>query len=259
MIKPQRGDTLIEVTIAIGIFSMIAIAVASVMSSGTAGSQMALETTLAREEIDAQAEALRFIHSSYAGSKRFEDGKNDYSESTNDYRKIWGQIIQRANTIPDTGEEDDLNAAIEQFTPSSCDELYDRSEDNLNSLFAQKAFILNLKQLSNPEESVIASNDPNKNSVFVPTTTYPHLIFTENDLNKNSDNESLAITGNLTKVYQAAGIYIVGVQDPKTTNIGGTKTSAFYDFYIRTCWYGTDATRPSTISTVVRLYDPDVK
>ncbi|MBQ2660555.1 InlB B-repeat-containing protein, partial [Candidatus Saccharibacteria bacterium] len=32
--------------------------------------------------------------------------------------------------------------------------------------------------------------------------------------------------------------------------------SAFYDFYIRTCWYGNDGETPSTISTVVRLYDP---
>ena len=51
----KKGDTLVEVTLAIGIFSMIAIAVASVMSGGTASAQLALETTLAREEIDTQA------------------------------------------------------------------------------------------------------------------------------------------------------------------------------------------------------------
>ena len=29
------------------------------------------------------------------------------------------------------------------------------------------------------------------------------------------------------------------------------------DFYIRTCWYGVNANEPSTISTVIRLYDPN--
>ena len=57
----KKGDTLVEVTLAVGIFSMIAIAVVAVMSNGTSESQTALETTLAREEIDTQVEALRFI------------------------------------------------------------------------------------------------------------------------------------------------------------------------------------------------------
>ena len=61
-------------------------------------------------------------------------------------------------------------------------------------------------------------------------------------------------------------IYIVAVKDNETTSLYNTDkldtervkdTSAFYDFYIRTCWYGTDAEEPSTISTVIRLYDPD--
>lgn len=256
MITSKRGDTLVEVTIAIGIFSMIAIAVASVMSSGTSGSQMALETTLAREEIDAQAEALRFIHSSYTSSKRFEDSKNAHSESLNPYRRIWGQIIDRANVVTDEGGSDPTES-VKQFAPSTCDELYDRSEDNPNSLFAQKGFILNLKQLSNQEEAVIGSDPNSDTGVFTATTTYPRLIFTNNNPEENSDNESLTGASEFNKVYQAAGIYIVGVKDSEGTNISGTKTSGFYDFYIRTCWYGSDATRPSTISTVVRLYNPD--
>lgn len=260
MIKSKHGDTLIEVTIAIGIFSMIAIAVASVMSSGTSGSQMALETTLAREEIDAQAEALRFIHSSYASSKRYEDSKiEDYGQSTNPYRSIWGQIISLANTFSGEEGDDSLNN-IKQFAPSTCDELYQSNADggSPNSIFAQKAFILNLKQLSNPSKAVIKAN-PDENNVFVPTTTYPRLVFINNNPDQNSDNESLTATKQLNEVYQAAGIYIVGVQDSESTNISGTKAAGFYDFYIRTCWYGTDASRPSNISTVVRLYNPDVK
>ena len=69
----KKGDTLIEVCIAIGIFSLVAIGVASVMSSGTAGSQTALETTITRKEIDAQGDALRFIHESYISGKNSAD------------------------------------------------------------------------------------------------------------------------------------------------------------------------------------------
>ena len=60
-------------------------------------------------------------------------------------------------------------------------------------------------------------------------------------------------------LFHAEGIYVMAVKDADSTNLvneSGNK-SAFYDFYIRTCWYGTDAKEPSTISTVIRLYDPD--
>lgn len=257
MIKSKHGDTLVEVTIAIGIFSMIAIAVASVMSSGTSGSQMALETTLAREEIDAQAEALRFIHSSYVSSKRFEDAKNEYATSENNYRQIWGQIISRANTIETEAPASDT-PNVGQFAPSTCDELYDK--ESPDSLYAQKAFILNLRNLSDPSSAVVLSNYDSIESEerFETTQTYPRVTF--GNVSNNTDTQTLVDNTNYTDLYKAYGIYIVGVQDPKTTNISGNaNTAAFYDFYIRTCWYGTDATRPSTISTVVRLYDPDVK
>ena len=54
-----RGDTLIEVLLAVSIFSMLAIGVITVMSQGTHAAQRALEITLVRQQIDAQAEALR--------------------------------------------------------------------------------------------------------------------------------------------------------------------------------------------------------
>ena len=61
----ERGDTLIEVLFAITIFSLVAVGGISIMNQGTATSQRALEITLVRQEVDAQAEALRFLNSSY--------------------------------------------------------------------------------------------------------------------------------------------------------------------------------------------------
>jgi len=61
----ERGDTLIEVLFATAIFSLIAVGGLAIMNQGMTASQRALEITLVRNEIDAQAEALRFLNASY--------------------------------------------------------------------------------------------------------------------------------------------------------------------------------------------------
>ena len=60
-----RGDTLIEVLFAVTVFSLVAVGGMAIMNQGTALAQRSLELTLVREEIDTQAETLRFIHDSY--------------------------------------------------------------------------------------------------------------------------------------------------------------------------------------------------
>lgn len=61
----QRGDTLIEVLFAVTVFSLIVVGALSIMNQGTSASRRALETTIARQAIDGQAETLRFLHESY--------------------------------------------------------------------------------------------------------------------------------------------------------------------------------------------------
>lgn len=65
-----RGDTLIEVLFAVSVFSLVAVGALTIMNQGTTISQRALETTLVRQEIDGQAETLRFLHDSYVASYR---------------------------------------------------------------------------------------------------------------------------------------------------------------------------------------------
>lgn len=239
----KKGDTLVEVCIAIGIFSLIAIGVASVMSSGTASSQTALETTLTREEIDSQADALRFVHEAYMNAK------NSSADLQNDpYYKIWKKITDNALTSS--------NSAT-QYSPDNCKTIYDPNSDE--GVFKQKAFILNVRNLSNPDNALISANNATTASVFQPAATYPHLIF--GNATNNSDAEALTNTNSsLTNLYRAEGLYVIAVKDSGTDMIidgsTPTSTSAFYDFYIRSCWYGTDAERPTAISTVIRLYDP---
>ena len=255
----KKGDTLIKVMLAVGIFSMIAIAVVAVMSGGTSSAQTALETTLAREEIDAQAEALRFIQSSYLTGGR--DNEN------NPYATLWKAITNNAN------DQNNVSDELLKYTPSSCSELYNPSK--ANNIFSQKAFILNTRMLGSlssdadkkeqNKEAIkkifYSADENNQKEVFNEAQIYPRLIYGANQEEANQNNSLIDDSSN--NLISAEGIYIIAVKDQKTTQIVDIKettpanTAAFYDFYIRTCWYGSDADRPSTISTVIRLYDPD--
>ena len=242
MIK-LKGDTLIEVTLAIGIFSMIAVIIVTVVNGSASSAQTALEITLAREEIDAQAEALRFIHSAYISTSGGKAAVDDEGK----YAAIWEDITTKA--MDDSGE----------YSPSSCSELYDGSK-----LIDQNAFIINTKGLKNStKDAIILRPSETGSKFFQEATTYPRIIYTSlypyDDPLFTDEKQS-----NNTNIIQGVeGIYIVAVKDSSGTKIvtGGDKSqakSAYYDFYIRTCWYGPGADHPSTISTVIRLYNPSM-
>ena len=61
----SKGETIIEVLFAVVIFSALAISALSVMNKGVGTAQRSLEITLVRQEMNTQAELLRFIHDSY--------------------------------------------------------------------------------------------------------------------------------------------------------------------------------------------------
>lgn len=253
----KKGDTLVEVTLAIGIFSMIAIAVASVMSGGSSSAQLALETTLAREEIDTQADAIRFIHSTYSANKDNPD---------HPYVKLWRDITKRSIVLSDS---EDKIASVLQYTPSSCSELY-----NADSEVLQSAFVINPREFNKLSSNIgkttfdkdlvlFGYSDANK-SKFIPAATHPRLLFGNKLTGESDDNAVLADNTFPTNILYAEGIYVVPVVDPSSTSIVDVieedqivKKPAYFDFYIRTCWYGSRTDDPSTISTVIRLHDPD--
>lgn len=61
----QSGDTLIEVLFAVTVFSLVVVTSLALMNQGTSASIRSLQITLVRQEIDNQAETLRFLNSSY--------------------------------------------------------------------------------------------------------------------------------------------------------------------------------------------------
>lgn len=68
--RSQRGDTLVEVLFAITVFAFVVVGALSIMNQGSAASQRSLEITLVRQQIDAQAETLRFMHDAYVAVYR---------------------------------------------------------------------------------------------------------------------------------------------------------------------------------------------
>ena len=243
----RKGDTLIEVTLAVGIFSMVAVAIVSVMNSSTSGAQTALESTLTREEIDAQAEALRFIQSSYIADKGTEDQR---------FAKLWKEITGSAIDIGRFTDKE--KASLLQYSPKTCLALYDPTNGEVPN---RQAFIIDYRNLGTftDADQVFLSVNPDSGK-FGETMTYPRLVYTSNGTESGTNENQASLVADLSnyRLYRAEGIYIIAIRDDSTTVISGENKSAFYDFYIRTCWYGSNANEPSTISTVVRLYDPDI-
>mgnify|MGYP007031190970 CR=1 FL=1 len=64
----RPGDTLIEVLFAFSVLSLIIIGSLSIMNQGTLAAQRSLEITLVRDQIDAQATTLRFLHDAYVAA-----------------------------------------------------------------------------------------------------------------------------------------------------------------------------------------------
>ena len=85
----QRGDTLIEVLFAVTVFSFVVVGALTIMNQGTAASQRSLEITLVRQEIDAQAEALRLTHDSYVSVYRSGITFNTSDGSTSPAEEWW--------------------------------------------------------------------------------------------------------------------------------------------------------------------------
>lgn len=100
--RAEAGDTLIEVILAITIFSMIIVAAIAMMNQGTATSQRALEITLVRQSIDAQADTLRYLQAAYVQSYPI-DTTDTTPSPAREFYEITQQSVAQASafgTVP---------------------------------------------------------------------------------------------------------------------------------------------------------------
>ena len=106
--KARRGDTFIEVMFAIAIFSLVAVISIAMMNAGVADAERALELVTARNELNAQAEALRFIHSSYISEATLPTcGSVTSDEKCQQYQALWDAIT--AHTLRPSDDVTGLN------------------------------------------------------------------------------------------------------------------------------------------------------
>ena len=63
-----RGDTIIEVMFAFGVFASLAVGSIMIMSRGAAMAQRSLEITQVRAQMSAQVNALQYVHKAYTAN-----------------------------------------------------------------------------------------------------------------------------------------------------------------------------------------------
>lgn len=214
-----RGDTLVEVMFAVGIFSMVAISVSTLMTSMLGKAQSAIEIVMARSEIDSQAEAIRFIHSS-----RKNPGMVD----------VWNEIDDIA-----------LNANAYGYNP---DDFFLTNVDSCNEfarnpILQSSAFYIDTFGLNNPSAATVVG----KSASISIASVFPRVLHTTD----SGDSIIKYYEDTNTTSSRAEGIWVIAVKDDNPAK--------YYDFYIQTCWDTAGNSFPSTISTIVRLRTPIVK
>jgi len=93
----QKGDTLIEVLFAMTVFSFIVVTALSLMGQGVAAAQRSLEITLVRQQMDGQAETLRFLHEAYVAG--YQSGQTfNLTDAVSTPAEEYYKLIQFART-----------------------------------------------------------------------------------------------------------------------------------------------------------------
>lgn len=124
MLRPmQRGDTIIEVLLAVTVFSLVAVGAMTVMNQGTNSAQRALEISLVKQQIDAQAEALRTVQQDYFAAA---SGDADLGEQGEEWEQITGSgvgeddiRVEGSRCPANYGDAFAMNARTARFVPSS--------------------------------------------------------------------------------------------------------------------------------------------
>lgn len=254
----RRGDTLIEVTFAIAAFALVSIITINVMNSGLNQAQATLELTQVRGEMNAQAEAIRFIHNSFTLER-------EKQISEQQYRSLWMLLSRQKNGMTEPNAVVNNPEDVPNLTANkSCQEIYDGMDDG-----TYRAFIMNTRVIDPTDRTFIGVSGRNLNDIvittknardkFIPTTLNSRVIYGKNETTttNNSDAE-LSESGFYRDVQYAEGIFIVAARDKTNNASSNSSIPEFFDYHIRACWVAPGDTVPTTIGTIMRLYNPEL-
>ena len=228
------GDTLVEVLFAVTIFGVVALLSITAMNRGVSIAESTLEESMARMEIDAQAEAIRFIQNSYA---------NDHELKTPDYKDLWEAIKKVAKN----------NSGAQSLDVAKCSDKYVAGD--ANGILDGKTFIVNTRKIdiNSPETTIIASSADK----FKMATLHPRVLYGTSNTNNSEAAAMGADSSSYTAVLRAEGIWVYPVKASTNAATDPNTNPQFYDFHISTCWYSPSGDRPTTIGTILRLYNPE--
>ena len=264
MSKVKLGDTIVEVVFAITVFALVAVISIGLMNSGIATAQTTLEISMARNEIDAQAEALRFLHNAFLFERESSNqdlGVDENRQSIKWYAELWRLLTRDADSPGTVGGLANAPDTVAPFNVESCKIAYD-GDTGIRSIFQNNAFILNTRLLT-PNTTITGSNKqvvftsrdfPGR---FVETPLYPRVIFSRtasispNAADDANDSDELLEKNLYQFISRVEGIWVISVRDAAHT------IPEFFDFHIRTCWYAPGRPNPTTIGTIIRLYNPE--
>ena len=202
----ERGDTIIEVLFAVTIFAMIAVGSLAIMNQGTATAQRSLEVTLVRQQINAQAEALRYIHAAYVAS--YQQGMTATGAAGE-----WQTIRKDYSATGSVSPFGDVTGGT--MCPTKVP--------------GEAPFIMNAR-LAKVAPTGTVSMTPTGGASVPP---FAQVMY--------NDDSSIA---------QSYGLWIEAKPDMAANG------TAYVDFHIRACWDTPGSSHPSTLGTIVRLYEP---
>lgn len=282
----RKGDTLVEVVLALSIFATLAVMAIHTMNSGMYQAERSVEITMARNQIDAQAEAIRFIQNNYVAEREYPANKQQFS-------RLWKEIVEKYTVTQANfkSEDYDINAADIR----TCEDAYAKQfgERSGAASDSKKVFAINTRLLEpstalyNPDtlvndtavtyDTLLSEILINKNKIATgesdyvlrPATLYPRGIFTTLQLGHIDDTALGVVDGSNSEAAMAEatiyrkmlaleGVWVVAVKGDTTAIVRSDSKPEYFDFYIRACWLASGLSSPSTLTTIVRLYNPEV-
>lgn len=219
----HRGDTLIEVLLAITVFSAAAVGAIYIMNRGITTAQQSFEITQVRNQINNQAELIRHLNNlAITASGRITAGEGAQA-APGEVAAEWQKAIDRKIT-----QAPDFDAIK---TVDDC-----RPEAITSSAGTQKPFFINTKT---GNIVPIATITPGMTDQPLRTpATFARII----------DIDAVSQASEMIWMY---AVYNPGAE--ARDQLGGS----FYDFHIRACWDAPDGKNVQKLGTIVRLYAPN--
>ena len=236
----QPGDTLIESVFAFAAFAFVLISAFNIMNRGISISQTSLEINLVTNEINAQAEALRYLHEAYLvrrsrGDSKITTGDTALENETIKAAEQWNAIAGLAVNFPGGG--------LTGLT----------SGDACNSDARKRSqnFVLNTRNPAYPR--VVFYGDTGVgDGIYHEAATYSRLVYATTSSGAITEDSNLIEGSSNVFLRRIEGIW---VEAYKYSN-SASGFPGYYDFYIRSCWSSVTSSVPNTLQTVVRLYEP---